>query len=139
MKKTILISLILGVSWLPLPAQVSSEVEQLKQQVQAVKEAFEKAQAESRRQIEELTRKLDTVLRAQSNTTPQLVATSPPPAALTPEQRRQVEEIALEMAAGRATNNPAAQVQTVPTKPWSPSDPIKLFGGQQSFMNISLT
>ena len=134
MKKRISVLVILGVSWLPLRAQVGGEVEALKRELQAMKEAFEKAQAESRKQIEELTRRLDAVMRAQTNAPPQLALTNQPKPALTPEQKKLEEELAAELGGTNAT----AQASTKPSQSsWSPSQPIPLLRAGQAYMNIS--
>src|SRR5205085_10749742 len=95
----------LCLSWLPLQAQVVGEVEALRKELQSMKEAFEKAQTESRRQIEELTRRLDAVTRVSSNGTPQLVVTNRV-GIPTAEQRKLEQELAAELGAQGATNPP---------------------------------
>jgi hypothetical protein len=112
-------------------------VEALKREMQAMKEAFEKARAESRRQIEELTRKLDAVMRAQSNVPSAIVATNqakPPP---TPEQKKLEEELAAELGTLKAPTNPTAQPQAAPSQSWSPSQPVPLLRAGPAYMNIS--
>src|SRR5882757_4899387 len=116
MKRTILILISLCVSWLPLQAQVGGEVEVLRKELQAMKEAFEKAQAESRRQIEELTRRLDSVTRAPSNAPPQRAATNQP--SQTPEQKKLADELAAELGGVKGATNPPTQSLGTPTKPW---------------------
>ena len=75
--------------------EMEKENAQLKRELQAMKEAFEKLQAESRKQIEELTRRLDAVMRAQSNAAPQLVVTNSPPASTVGQKKLEQELAAL--------------------------------------------
>jgi hypothetical protein len=134
MKAKFLVPLILCASWLPLRAQTATEVEQLRQQLQQVKDAFEKAQIESRRQIDELTRKLDDVLKKQGGVNAVAVTNAP---VQTPEQAALEKQLAAELGAITATN--AAAKTTVPTaaQPWTPSQPIPVFRAGQAYMNVS--
>ena len=135
MKKTVLILISLCLNWFPLRAQVGGEVEGLRKELQAMKEAFEKAQAESRRQIEELTRRLDAVTLTPSNAPPQLVAPNQSP--LTPGQKQLADELAAELGGAKGATNPPAQSLGTPTKPWSPSQPIPVFRAGAAYMNVS--
>jgi len=130
MKRTILILISLCVSWLPLRAQVGGEVEVLRKEMQAMKEAFEKAQAESRRQIEELTRRLDAVTHAAPNAPPQLAA---PNQAKSPDAKSLEQQLAAELAGAGVTNAPLP----APTKSWSPTQPITLARAGSAYMNVS--
>src|SRR5436305_13253796 len=100
-----------------------------------MKEAFEKAQAESRRQIEELTRRLDAVTRPVPNAPPQIAATNQP--LLTPEQKKLADELAAELGGAKGTTNPPAQLLGPPVQPWSPSQPIPIFRAGAAYMNVS--
>jgi hypothetical protein len=90
-----------------LQAQETNEIEQLRKQLKEATEMFQKSSEQYRQTMDALNRRLE----------------------------------ALQPGAAAATNAPAA---TVPApgpeaaKPaWSPAEPIKLFGGQQNFLNIS--
>lgn len=114
MKLKYILALVTCLSALPLTAQVNAEVDLLKQQLQAVKDAFEKAQAESRRQIEELTRKLDNLtLRQATNEQQQLKRFMEAPVTTGPRSAARLE------------------------KPWSASDPITLARAGSAYMNVS--
>jgi hypothetical protein len=110
-------------------------VERLRQELQQVKEAFEKSQAESRRQIEELTRKLDAVLQKQGATNAIVVTNAP---AKTPAQTELEKQLAAELGGIAATN-----AQTKPTtpepaaQPWTPSQSIPVFRAGSTYMNVS--
>jgi hypothetical protein len=130
MKRTILILISLCVSWLPLHAQVPAEVEALKKELQAMKEAFEKAQAESRRQIEELTRRLDAMTRVAPNAPSQLAVTNQ---AKSPDAKSLEQQLAAELAGAGVTNAPLP----APVKTWSPSQPITVARAGSAYMNVS--
>lgn len=116
MKLKYLLTLVTCLTALPLAAQVNAEVDLLKQQLQTVKDAFEKAQAESRRQIEELTKRLDAVAQQQSATTN--------------EQQKWRDWMNSPVTPGRT---PLPGERT-----WSAADPIRLAGGgAASYLNIS--
>ncbi len=132
MKKQFLIPIILCASWLPLSAQNSGEVEQLRQQLQQVKDAFEKSQAESRRQIEELTRKLDEVLK---NVPPASRRAETNAIAKTPEQLALERQLAVELGGINATNADSRRPSL--QQPWTPSQPIPVFRAGQAYMNMS--
>ncbi len=136
MKKAVLVCFSLCASCLSLVAQAAGEVEVLKREMQAMKEAFEKAQAESRKQIEELTRRLDAMTHPQSNASAALAATNRPTAP-TAEQKKLEEELAAELGTLKSTTNPPAQTRSVPSQPWFPSQPIPLLRAGQAYMNIS--
>jgi hypothetical protein len=101
-----------------IEAQQSSEVEQLKQQLQQIQESFRRAQAEHQRQIEALMKQLEALQQQQASTAAEQeklkaqVATAPP----TP---------------------PEAPAAVTASRPWSPTDPIRIRAGN-SFMDIGL-
>jgi len=73
----------------PAPAaRPASEVEQLKRQLREMQETFARQQAGQQQQIEALTKKLDAVAQQQTAE----AATSPPPASVTPEQFKKLDE-----------------------------------------------
>src|SRR5256885_161431 len=117
------LSLSVCLSELSLHAQAGDEIETLRKEMQAMKESFEKSQAESRKKVEELTRKLDAVMRAQSNAPPPFTATNQPAPAVTPEQKKLEEQLAAELAGIKNTTNPPALTPALPSTPWSPSQP----------------
>jgi hypothetical protein len=89
-------------------AQETNEIEQLRKQLKEATETFQKSSEQYRQTMDALNRRLE----------------------------------ALQPGAAAATNAPATTVPVpgpeAAAKPaWSPAEPIKLFGGQQSFLNIS--
>jgi len=108
----------LGVS--PLAAQQSTQqIEQLQQQLEQMQRNFEKTVEEQRRQIEVLSRQVEELKRGQPPAT-----NAPPPAP----------------SVAALPGSPPAAPPSVPAerKPWSPSDPIRVLGGANSYMDISL-
>jgi len=137
MKAKQLIPILLSASSLTLAAQ-SNEVEHLRQQLQQVREAFEKAEAEHRRQIDDLTRKLDEVLRRQATTTNPAIAaaTNAPPAPASSADKKALEEqLAAELGGIGATNKAAPPAPSV--QPWTPSRAIPVLRAGASYMNVS--
>lgn len=114
MKLKTILTLVTCLTALPLAAQVNPEVDLLKQQLQAVKEAFEKAQAESRRQIEELTKKIDGLSKHQNA------------ASNEQQQLRRLMEAPV-----------VPRTVTTLEKPWSASQPITLARAGSAYMNVS--
>ena len=114
MKLKYFLALVPGLIAFPLAAQVNPEVDLLKQQLQAVKEAFEKAQAESRRQIEALTKKIDALSQNQSTSSNEQ------------QQLRRLMEAPV-------TARPAPVLE----KPWSPAQPITVARAGSAYMNVS--
>lgn len=115
MKKQILVGLIcLGA--VLVPAQ-ESDLNAVKQQLKEATEAFQKAMEQQRQVIESLTKKVNQLEAQQSGVTNQQA-----------ELRRLVQ----------ATTN-AAPVDTgsIAKRGWSPSDPIRLFGSGQNYLNLS--
>ncbi len=100
-----------------LPAQVS-ELEAVKRQLKEAAENFQKAMDQQRQVIDALTKKVN-ALEAQQ-------------AAVTNQQA----ELRRTMLAGGLP--PGSGGGPAPVgKAWSPSDPIRLLGGAQSYLNIS--
>ena len=106
-------ALCLGV--LPLAAQETNNVEQLKKQLQELQQKFQKQQEEQRQQIEALQKQLEALLQQhkpeQAAATNQSSATDP-------------------TAAVPSLGPPAEQ-------PWSPSQPISLGRAGSAYMNVS--
>jgi hypothetical protein len=136
-KRTVSVLIFFSAAGLLLRAQGAADVEALRREMQAMKEAFEKSQAESRKQIEDLTRKLDAVMRAQSKGSPTVAATNQAKPAPTPEQKKLEEELAAELGTQKASTNPPAQPQAAPLQSWSPSQPIPVLRAGAAYMNIS--
>lgn len=95
-----------------LQAQETNELESLKKQLQRATETLEKTMQEQRRIIDELNRKVIALESAQTNTPPKAALAGPQPSA------------------------PPVDAELV-TKPWRPTDPIRLLGGQQNYINLS--
>ena len=93
-------------------AQESSDVEQIRKQLKEATDAFQKASEEYRRTIDALHKRLEQM---------QPKTAAPPASAPAP---------ALAVA---PTNPPPAEAAA----PWSPTQPIRLVGGQQNYLNIS--
>ncbi len=95
----------------------TNEVELLKKQMQQMQQ-----------QIETLTRKLDEITKSQA---PPLSA-----ATKTDKQKELEQQLAAELAKGATTN--ATPLSSELKKPWSPTEPIRVFGRGSSYVNISL-
>ncbi len=106
-------------------AQETSEVEQLKRQLQQMQETFARQQAEQQKQIEALTQKLETLAQQQATH-----SASPP----TDAQQQRAAPLAAEP--GTPPNAPASGPAAL-SKPWSPSDPITVARAGSAYMNIS--
>src|ERR1041384_401828 len=92
------------------PAQETNDVEQLKRQLQEMRENFEKAQREQRQQIESLTQKLDALVKQQQ----------------TDAEKKNPDQ---DLVAQLATNQPApaaAAAAPPPSTSWSPSQPMTI-------------
>src|SRR5262245_58776933 len=102
-------ALCLGTAWLQcqVQAQDTNEIEQLRKQIKQANEAFQKAGEQYRQTLEELNKKLD-ALQGKAGPTPAAPATTPP-----------------------------AVPDSATAKPWSPTDPIRVVGGQQNYLNLS--
>jgi len=95
---------------MPLQAQKTDQLEQLKKQLQNMQQNFERIQREQQRQIEALRKQIENL---QTN--------AAPPAGTPPETQP------------AAPVAPAVQAGSH----WRPSDPITLSGGQRSYLNLS--
>ena len=93
-------------------AQETGEVEQLRKQLQQANEAFQKAVEQHRQVIEALNKRLETIQPTAGG-----VASKP--------------------AAAQETNA-LASAPALETKRWSATDPIRVAGGGQSYLNLSL-
>ncbi len=94
-------------------AQQAPNAEQLQQQLQKLQRQFEQEQAEHRRQLQALQEQID-LLRGSATNSPSAVAVAPPQPPATPAS---------------ATNSSPS---------WSPSDPVRIAGGNKSYLNLSL-
>ena len=110
----------------PLQAQATNEVEQLKQQLRQLQENFERVQREQRQQIEALSKKLDGLTKQ--------------PAAEAGKKKLE-EELAADLqknqpaAAPSATATPSATA--APSARWSPEQPITIARACSAYMNMS--
>jgi hypothetical protein len=92
-----------------LQAQEATALDQVQKQMKQLQENFDRIVKEQQRQIESLNQQLDELRKGGPNTN-----------------------------AAPATAQPGGPTKGVPeSKPWSPSDPIRLGGNQQNFLNIS--
>ena len=123
--------LCLGV--LPLAAGDTNQVEQLQKQLEQMQKNFEKTVLEQRLQIEALSRQIDELKKNMQATNARPAGATAPLAGTATNAPP---------AISGTTNTPAlATVQSPPVldkKPWSPAEPIRLAGGQQSYLNLSL-
>jgi hypothetical protein len=85
LEKVFGLSSVLCLSAMPLAAQETNNVEQLKKQLQELQEKLQKQQEQQRQQIEALQKQLDALLKQQAG------ATSAPPAAATADQIQQLK------------------------------------------------
>ena len=95
------------------PAQSAGDVDKLKQQLKELQENFERQRQLQQQQIEALTRQVEALSKQNGAATTNPVEASPPSLAT-------------------AANPPAME-----KKAWSPSDPIRVAGGSQSYLNMS--
>lgn len=100
---------------LPLAAQQTNQLDQLEKQLEQMKKNFEKTVEEQRRQIEALNRQVQELKGNQ-------------PAANSGPR----DAVAIPLAGGVSNGPPQIE-----SKPWSPTDPIRVVGGSQSYMNLS--
>jgi hypothetical protein len=103
-----------------LQAQEANPLDPVQKQMKQMQENFERIIKEQQKQIESLGQQVKELQKGAANAVPAEVKK---PAEATPSQ--------------------TAQSQTTPAlsaekKAWSPSDPIRLAGGQQNFLNLSL-
>jgi hypothetical protein len=111
----ILILLVCGLVVLPSQGQ-DAAVEQLKKQLQEVRENFERVQREQRSQIEALTRKIESLTQA-----------SPPKSS---DQKKLEDQLAAELS-------PPAAVAATALPAFSPSAPMTVARAGSAYMNIS--
>jgi hypothetical protein len=101
-----------------LQAQETSPIDQVQKQIKQMQENFERTVKEQQKQIESLNRQLKELQKSATNAVPV-------------EVRRTAEP-----------SSPAAVPSTTEAatekKAWSPGDPIRLVGGRQNFINLSL-
>jgi len=110
---------------MPLAAQETNQVEQLKRQIKQLQEDFERVQREQREQIDALRKKLEEVTRSPTAT----------PAATGEKNaggRTLEQELAAELAKGTPTN---ATLEA--SQPWSASQPITMMRAGAAYMNVS--
>jgi hypothetical protein len=108
-----------------LCAQATNEVDQLKRQLQELKESFERVQREQHQQIEALTKKLEDLTKQQTAEA---------------EKKKLEQELAVDLQKNQPTPAPAtAQTAAAPNlpAPWSPAQPISLGRAGSAYMNFS--
>src|SRR2546422_1887871 len=88
LEKVFGLSSVLCLSAMPLAAQETNNVEQLKKQLQELQQKFQQQQEQQRQQIEALQKQLDAFLKQQAAAG----TTSAPPAAATADQLKQLKE-----------------------------------------------
>jgi len=88
LEKVLGLSSVLCLSAMPLAAQETNNVEQLKKQLQELQQKFQQQQEQQRQQIEALQKQLDAFLKQQAAAG----TTSAPPAAATVDQLKQLNE-----------------------------------------------
>jgi hypothetical protein len=115
------------VASLACSAQNEPTVDQLQRELRQLREEFERQQARQRAQIEALERQIEAL---RPPTPPRAATNGAPP---TPARTAS-------SAPATATNAPSASAASPEDvgKKWSPSDPIRLAGGGQSYLNLSL-
>ncbi|MBI5774777.1 MAG: hypothetical protein HZA89_13660 [Verrucomicrobia bacterium] len=118
LKTIIVLSTALCVSAVGLSAQEAKQMEQLQQQLRQMQEQFEKQQELQRQQIEGLRKQIEALQKNQ--------------AAASSEQEKVRQMMERPIAAA-----PPDTAAGLGKKPWRPTDPLRVFGGQQSYMNIS--
>jgi hypothetical protein len=94
-----------------------SDLEAVKRQLKEATELFQKTMEQQRQVIESLTRKVNAL------ETQQAVATNP--------------ATANQVAQGALTKEPASDGTSPAERSWSPSDPIRVLGGGQNYINLS--
>jgi len=98
-------------------AQEATEVDQIRQQLQQANEALQKAMEQFQKTTDALNQRL------------QKLQASPVPPATTP--------VPSPPGATGATNGAGTLTSGVRGQPWSPTDPIRLVGNQQNYLNLS--
>lgn len=101
--------------------QPASEVEDLKKQLQQLREQFERTQREQQQQIETLTKKLEDLTRQQ---------------AAEAEKKKLEQELSAELQS-KTPQPPAAGAAAAPASSWSPASPIQIQSGR-SYMDIGM-
>jgi hypothetical protein len=110
-------SVALCLSACALQAQETNQLEQLQRQLRRLQEDFEKTVSQQRQQIDVLQKQIEALQPAK---------TGPSPATGAP-------------ATSPATNAPlATPPSSLETKPWSPTDPIRLLGNRRNYLDLSL-
>jgi len=109
----------LWLSAISLQAQETNPLDPVQKQMKQMQENFERIIKEQQRQIESLGQQVKEMQKGMTNIVPVEAKKTPEP---------------LLPTTGQAEAMPPAGAQT---KPWSPSDSIRLAGGQQNFLNIS--
>ena len=130
--KKILALLCLGLVVPMVSAQETNEVEQLKRQMLEMQQNFEKERSEDRQLIKSLSDKIDDLLKEKVATPPATVSAVQTNAAEDAEKAKLAAELAGEL--GPVTNQPTA---AVPTKSWSPAEPLTIARAGSAYMNIS--
>src|SRR5678809_369166 len=102
-----------------LQAEETSPLEQVQKQMKQMQENFERIVKEQQKQIESLGQQVRELQKGATNPVP---AEARKPAEIPP------------VSTARAEATPAASAEK---KAWSASDPIRLAGGQQNFLNLS--
>jgi hypothetical protein len=97
-----------------IQAQQTNELDALKRQLQEATEKFDRTLQEHQKIIYDLNRRLGQVQAVQTNSFRDQSLVTPD-----------------------ATNGTGKATASPPATRWSPSDPIRLFGGKQAYMNIS--
>lgn len=104
-----------------LPAQEAGEVEKIRQQLQQANEALQKAMEQFQKTTEALNQRLRELEGRAPAARPGSAGAAAAPG-----------------PAGATTNGPSpATMAAAAAKPWSPSDPIRLFGNPQNYLNLS--
>ncbi|MDB6027670.1 MAG: hypothetical protein JWM68_3893 [Verrucomicrobiales bacterium] len=113
-----------------MPAQNQTEVEQLKKQLQEMKESFERVQREQRQQIDTLTRKVDQLTKSPAPTDSSTASTAAKEK--TAEEKKLEEQLAAELTGPSATNAVAE------SKPgFDLAKPMTVMRAGSAYMNIS--
>ncbi|MSU60894.1 MAG: hypothetical protein EXS31_00615 [Pedosphaera sp.] len=107
-------SLALGLGALTCYADDPATVEKLQQQLQQMQENFNRTVREQQTQIEALKKQLDQIQRKESIQPKGTIPSSPPSVAV-----------------------PSAPASGSETKPWSPTDPIRV-GGRSAYVDLSM-
>jgi hypothetical protein len=95
-------------------------LDQVQKQMKQMQENFERVIKEQQKQIESLGQQVKELQKGATNAVPT-------------EAKKPAETPPVSTAQAETTPGPSAE-----KKAWSPSDPIRLAGGQQNFLNLSL-